>query len=121
VVNAKVVGSPVDEGVGLCQPGFAEKEIVVFERVDEWVEGGGVLLSFESDVSSVGRKGARAVWKDDGDGRRRRVKRNCVSLYKRGADHVTLSSAVNEDARRMAVDVTDKSEEGGLGLFDSEG
>lgn len=119
-MNAKVVGAPVDERVGLCQPGFAEKEIIVFERVDEWVEGGGVLLSFEGDVGSVGRKGTGAVWKDDGNGRRR-VKRNCVSLGKRRADHVTLSSTINEDASRMAVDVADKSEKGRFGLFDSEG
>lgn len=79
MVDAKVVGSPVDEGIGLCQSGFAKKKVVVLESVDEGIKGGGVLLSCEGDVGSVGREGARAVWEDNGDGRRR-VKGDLVSL-----------------------------------------
>jgi hypothetical protein len=45
VVNAEVVGFPVDEGISFSQPGFAEEKVVVFERVDEGIKSGGVLLS----------------------------------------------------------------------------
>jgi hypothetical protein len=68
----------------------------------------------------VGREGTRAVWKDDGSGRGR-VKRDFMSLYKRRADDVALGSAVDEDASGVTIDVADKGEEGGFGLFDSEG
>jgi len=120
VVDAEVVGAPVDQGLSLCQPRLAEEEVVVFEGVYKWVGGGGVLLTCEGDVGSVGRKGARAVRKDDEDGRRR-VKRDCVFLNKRRADHITLSSTINEDVGRVTIDVADEGEKGGLGLFDSKG
>lgn len=45
VVNAEVVGFPVDEGISFSQPGFAKEKVVVFERVDEGIKSGGVLLS----------------------------------------------------------------------------
>jgi len=120
VVDAEVVGSPVDERVGLSEPGFSKKEVVILEGVDQGIEGGGVLLSCKSDVSSVGREGARTVWKDDGNGRRR-VKGDLMSFHKRRADNVALSSTVDEDASRVAINVADKGEESGLGLLDSKG
>ena len=119
-MDAEVVGSPVDEGVGLCEPGFAEEKVVILQRVDKGIEGSGVLLSSEGNVSSVGREGARAVWKDDGDGGRR-VERELMSLYKRGADDVALSSTVDEDPSGVAINIADKGKEGGLGLLGGEG
>ena len=94
VVNAKVVGSPVDERVGLGQPGFAKKEVVIFERVDKRIKVGGVLLSCEGDLGSVGRKGSGAVWESDGNGGGG-AKRYFVLFYKRRANDISLSSAVD--------------------------
>lgn len=71
-------------------------------------------------MCSVGREGARAVWKDDGDGRRR-LKRDLMSFHKRRADDVALSTPINEDASGVTIDVADKGKEGCLSLFDSEG
>jgi len=76
-------------------------------------------LSCKGDVGGVGREGARSVGEDNGDGRRR-VKRNLMSLYKRRADDVALSSTVDEDPSGVTINIADKGEEGSLGLLGSE-
>jgi hypothetical protein len=120
VVDAEVIGAPVDERVGVCEPGFSKKKAVILEGVDQGIEDGRVLLSYKGNVGSMGRKGTRAIWEDDGDGRRR-LKRDLMSFYKRRAADVALSTPINEDASGVTIDVADKGKEGCLGLFDSEG
>lgn len=70
-------------------------------------------------MCSVGREGARAIREDDGNGRRR-VKGELMSFYKRRADDVALSASVDENSRRVTINIADKGEEGSFGLFDGE-
>jgi hypothetical protein len=44
-MEAKVIGAPVNEGVCLCKPRFTKEDVVFFKRVNNGVEGSGVLLS----------------------------------------------------------------------------
>jgi hypothetical protein len=57
VVDAEVVGAPVDERVGVCEPGFSKKEVVILEGVDQGIEGGRVLLLWaEKEREPSGRR-----------------------------------------------------------------
>lgn len=56
VADAKVVCSPVDEGINLGQPWFAQEEVVFLQGINNGSERCGVLLSLEGDVCKVGRK-----------------------------------------------------------------
>jgi hypothetical protein len=119
VVDVEVIGSLVDEWVGLCELGFSKKEVVILEGVDQGIEGGGVLLSCKGNVGSVGREGVRTIWKDDGNGDRR-VKGDLILFHKGRADDVALSSPINENASRVTIEIADKCEKGYLGLFNSK-
>jgi hypothetical protein len=51
----EIVGSPVDRRVDGSEPGFAEDEIVVLERVEEGIQVIGVLVTGNRDGAGVGR------------------------------------------------------------------
>jgi hypothetical protein len=58
VADAKVVCPPVDEGIGLGQPWFAQNEVIFLQGVDNGGEGCGVFLSLEGNVGEVGGEGS---------------------------------------------------------------
>lgn len=55
VGKMEIVGSPVDRRVDGSEPGFAEDEIVVLERVEEGIKVIGVLVTGNRDGAGVGR------------------------------------------------------------------
>ena len=55
VGKMEIVGSPADGRVDGSEPGLAEDEIVVLERVEEGIEVIGVLVTGKGDGAGVGR------------------------------------------------------------------
>lgn len=53
VDKVKGVGAPVDLRVGLCEPWFAEDQVVLSEWVEDRVDGVTICFAFEGDRDGV--------------------------------------------------------------------
>ena len=65
--EVEIVISPVDIGIDVGQPGFAEDEMVVVEGVDKGIEFVIVVVAGNGESGDVGGDGRRTIGKNDWD------------------------------------------------------
>jgi len=107
VGEMEIIVSPVDIGIDVGQPGFAENEMVVVEGVDESIEFVVVIVPSDGESGGVGGDGRRTVGEDDWDWWTVNA-RERMFFDKGRTDHVSLCTTVNQNTSRVTSHITDK-------------
>jgi len=107
VGEMEIIVSPVDVGIDVGQPGFAENEMVVVEGIDEGIEFVIVIVAGDGESGGVGGDGRRTIGKNDWDWWIIDA-REGMFFDKRRTDDVSFCTRIDQNTSRVTSHITDK-------------